>query len=234
MSDERTQPKLKRGRRRWPAVAALLAVVVALGWLLFPRDRPEPQPLRGGELVYATRGFEEVDALGGARHDYPAETGIRVERGAGKHCRRLVWRPLRDRVTAWKLCGERLVAIDEVHEFFGVRDERTYRCAPGSSLRRGWSCAFGGTTEVATGGVVGRARIAGALADHVRLERRISGSVEGDGRRDFWLRREDGFPVRLAGTTDDVSSSPIGDVRYRERYLLELELEPQSRGSIRP
>lgn len=203
--------------------SALLVVASALVWVLFPRDRSEPQPPRVGEYVYATRGFEEVDALGGARHTYPDETGILVEQIDGGRCRRLVWRPLRDRVTAWLLCGERLVEIQEVHEFFGNRDERTYRCEPGSSLRQGWSCSYGDTTVVASGGPVGRARVAGAPTDHIRLDRRVSGSVQGQGTREFWLRRSDGFPVRLAGTTDDVSSSPIGDVRYRERYSLELE-----------
>jgi hypothetical protein len=225
VQDGDVQRKPGRGRLRWLAVPVLLAVVAALAWLLFPRDRTEPQPLHEGEYLYATRGFEEVDVLGGARHTYPAETGIRV-RQQGRGCRRLVWRPLRNRITTWVLCGEHLVAIHEVHDFFGNRDERTYRCGPGSSLRRGWSCSFGDTTEVATGGVVGRARIAGARTDHVRLERRITGGVQGEGTRSFWLRLGDSFPVRLTGTTDDVSPSPIGDVRYRERYMLELDTPP--------
>jgi len=207
-------------------VLASLALALVLVWLLFPRDRSVPEPLRKGEYVYATHGFEAIDALGGARHDYPAATGIRVERTGDGRCRRLVWKPLHDRVTAWRLCGGRLVAIHEVHGFFGNRDERTYRCAPGSSLRRGWSCSFGGATETATGGVVGHARVAGVRTDHVHLARRIVGDVNGHGTRDFWLRLGDGFPVRLAGTTDDVSPSPIGDVRYRERYGLTLEAPP--------
>ncbi len=203
--------------------SVLLVFAIALAFVLFPRDHSEPQPLSAGEYVYTTRGFEEVDALGGARHTYPAETGIRVEQVDGGRCRRLAWRPLRDRVTTWLLCGERLAEIHEVHDFFGNRDERTYRCEPGSSLRHGWSCSYGGATEIASGGVIGHARIAAARVDHVRLKRRISGSVEGQGTREFWLRRGDGFPVRIASTTDDLSPSPIGDVRYREHYTLELK-----------
>jgi hypothetical protein len=201
-------------------------VAGVLIWALFPRDSSEPQPVRNDVYRYATRGFEEIDALGGARHDYPAETGISVKETGNGRCRRLVWRPLQDRVTSWTLCGQRLTTIHEVHEFFGNRDERTYRCEPGSTLRRGWTCTYDQTTETATGGVIGRSRIADTPVEHVRLERRIEGGVQGSGVRELWLRRGDGFPVRLAGTTDDVSPSQIGDVRYRERYVLTLEQPP--------
>ena len=34
-----------------------------------------------GLYVYATLGFEEIDALGGARHDYPSETFITIQPG---------------------------------------------------------------------------------------------------------------------------------------------------------
>lgn len=212
-------------RRRWPILLVSLAVVAGAVWIVFPRDSSEPQPVGGDEYVYATEGHEEIDALGGARHDYPPLTGIRVVETGDGRCRDLIWRPLRERVTAWRICDGELTSIREVHEFFGNRDERTYRCEPGSTLRDGWTCAYEDATETAGGGVVGTERVDGERLEHVRLTRRIEGGVEGTGTREFWLR-PDGFPVRLAGTTDDVSPSPVGDVRYRERYLLTLETSP--------
>ncbi|MFN8112771.1 MAG: hypothetical protein U0R51_06180 [Solirubrobacterales bacterium] len=218
---------MRANGHRWK-VFLLVGLLIAAGavWALFPRDSSEPARVTADEYVYATSGFESVDALGGARHDYPPSTGIEVEETAGGRCRVISWRPLEGRVTEWKLCGNRLVSIHESHDFFGNPDERTYRCEPGSSIRDGWTCSYGGATETATGGVVGREDFDGQRVEHVRLDRRIEGDVEGTGVRQFWLR-PDGFPVKLTGTTDDVSPSPIGDVRYLERFVLTLESTPE-------
>lgn len=147
-------------------------------------------------------------------------TGVVV---AGRGCeRRIAWRPLEDRSTTYRLCGDRLRAIDEVHRFFGRRDARTYVCEAGSSLRRGWRCTYDGVTEVARGGAVGIERIGGDAAVHTRLRTVISGEVEGTGTRDFWLRRRDGFPVRIAATNENSTGTPAGTVEYTERYDLRL------------
>jgi hypothetical protein len=210
-----------RWPRRWWAIGiALLAGVALIAWWQFPEDSSTPAAIRPAALDYATRGFEEVSILGGARHEYPDRTGVVVRRtGCGK---RIVWRPLEDRVTAYRLCGGRLRSIREVHRFFGRRDERVYRCAPGSSLRDGWRCAYDGTTEVARGGPVGTTRIAGAKAVHVHLDTTIGGDVEGTGTRDFWLRRPGGLPIRIAATNENTTGTPIGPVDYRESYDLRL------------
>lgn len=200
-----------------------VAGAALVAWWLFPKDTTAPAPpIERGVLTYAyhTVGFESVNILGGARHNYPSRTLIAVHRSS---CGRLlVWRPLRDRSTAYELCGGALRSIREVHEFFGQRDRRTYRCAAGSSLRSGWRCTFKNTTEVARGGVVGRERVGGVETVHVRLTTRITGDTEGGGARDFWLRRSDGFPVRLAATNDNFTASIVGRVHFRERYELEL------------
>ncbi len=211
----------RRSRRRWWAggVAAVAAAGL-IGWWQLPEDSTSPAPERPSAYEYATRGFEEVSILGGARHDYPDASGVAIRRTP---CgRRIVWRPLADRITSYRLCGDRLRSIHEVHRFFGRRDARTYRCEEGSSLSRGWRCTFDGATEVATGGPVARRRIDGTEAVHIRLTTRISGDVEGTGKRDFWLRRPDGFPLRLAATNDNSTGSPVGKVDYRERYELRL------------
>jgi len=219
-------------RRRWLiAVPLAVAGVALVAWWIFPKDTTAPAPIERGALTYAytTVGFESVDILGGARHTYPSRTRIAVHRTS---CGRLlVWRPLRDRSTAYELCGGWLRSIREVHEFFGQRDRRTYRCAAGASLRSGWRCTFKDTTEVARGGVVGHERVDGIETVHVRLTTRITGGTEGTGTRDFWLR-PDGFPVRLAATNDNSTPSIIGRVHYRERY--ELELRPRIAGAVGP
>lgn len=214
------------GRRWWWIVVAVPFVVATglAGWLLLREDSPVPAPVGPGTFAYATSGFEEIDILGGARHTYPATTGLTIERS---RCgRRLVWRPLRDRSTAYELCGGRLRSIREVHQFFGQRDRRTYRCTASSSLRRGWRCTFEDTTEVARGGVVGAPRVDGVDTVHVRLTTRITGATDGTGTRDFWLRRTDGFPVRLAATNENSTPSIVGLVDYRESYELRLRQRP--------
>ena len=120
-----------------------------------------------------------------------------------------------------------------MHEFFGTRDERTYDCTSGSSLSGGWRCQFEDTTEAATGGELGTERIDGVETIHVRLETRISGDTNGTGTRDFWLRRSDGFPIRLTATNDNKTSSAVGDVAYRERYELELSDRPPALSRLR-
>jgi hypothetical protein len=55
---------------------------------------PEP-----GVYVYASRGFDSVDALTGARHDYPAQTTVTVTtEGCGVRVR---WNTVRERWDEW-------------------------------------------------------------------------------------------------------------------------------------
>lgn len=209
-------------RRRWLIPVPLAAGAGLLGWWLLPEDSVAPAPPEQGgrAYTYATAGFEEIDALGGARHVYPAATTVTFRRsGCG---RAFVWRPLRDRSLAYELCDGRLRAIRDVHRFFGRTERRTYRCAPESSLRDGWRCVFDGTTEVARGRVVGVESVGGAEAVHVRLTTRLTGGVDGAGSRDFWLRGSDGFPVRFAATNESSTASVLGRVHFRERYGLTL------------
>lgn len=211
-------------RWRWLIAVPLLAAAGLVVWWVFPEDSPSPAPVKPRAYAYDTSGFEEIGILGGARHVYPATTGMTIRRSSCGHW--LVWRPLRDRSTAYELCGGRLRSIREVHEFFGQRDLRTYRCTASSSLRRGWRCTFEDTTEVARGRVLGAERIDGVDTVHVHLTTRITGGTEGTGTRDFWLRRSDGFPVRLAATNENSTGSAVGPVHYRESYELELEQRP--------
>lgn len=171
-------------------------------------------------LVYATTGFEEIDALGGARHEYPARTTITVLRQPSG-CVVYRWRPLEERLYAWELCAGELRRYKEEHEFFGNADRRTYRCEPGSSLRDGWRCRSPKTTESAS--------VVAASRGYVRLRTTLRGESKGTGTREFWLR-EDDVPERMVVENRNATPSFVGPVNYLERYELRLVEEGSSPG----
>jgi hypothetical protein len=198
---------------------------------------PEP-----GVYVYATEGYEEVDAFLGSRHEYPDETTVTVRRGGcGLELR---WDALAGRSTTWELCfedGWTIRSYEEVHSFFGQAERTSYRCAADSAWQPGgeeagttWrrSCTSGETDERSTGEVVGRERliVGGESADtlHVLLDLALSGRTRGMGRIEAWLLTDAGLPARLVIENDNRSNSLIGDVRYREEVDLRLtSLEPR-------
>ena len=92
-----------------------------------------------GVYLYATKGGESVDALGGAHHRYPATTTITA---MGAPCGvKLRWDALQGRSTTWTLCstkaGVELGTEEVVHTFFGQADDTTYACAGSELLRSG-------------------------------------------------------------------------------------------------
>lgn len=196
-------------------LAAFATAGVGLAiWRLLPRDTtPAPAAAGGpGVYVYDTTGFESVDAFGGARHEYPARTTISVRTTEGG-CRVFRWRPFAERFWEWETCGSRLRRFAELHRFFGRDDRRTYLCDERSSLRAGWRCTAQGTTET------GSVRLSGPARALVLTE--LAGNTTGEGLRDFWMR-PDGVPRRLVVENKSTTPSFLGDVHYRERYVLRL------------
>ncbi len=194
---------------------------------------PEP-----GLYVYATIGSESVDVLGGERHDFAGRTAVTVRRGGCGFA--LHYAFLEGRATTREYCpspeGLRIRRSVEVHTFFGRREVTDYRCTEASRARPhgdragtpfGWSCSTGTKTETAAGGVVAieALRVAGEDVEtvHLRVETRLTGVTRGDGGADVWLLRSTGLPVRLVAWNDNVTDSPIGAVRYRERFELDLQ-----------
>jgi hypothetical protein len=209
------------GRNLLAGGLVLLLVAGAAAWRLVPRDEVTPaaaEPLRAGVFAYDTTGFEEVDILGGARHEYPRRTTIVVRRaGCGLVLR---WQPFEERLQEWELCdGLRLRRITERHEFFGNDDRRTYRCDASSRFDGAYRCSTGETTEVA--------RVVSSEGRRARLATRLSGGSTGSGTRELWLR-PDGVPLRLAVENENTTPSLVGPVHYRERY--ELTLAEPSQG----
>jgi len=210
----------------------------------FRADGGKGAPVEGGPepgvYAYRTSGFEEIDALVGSRHDYPAVTTITVT--AGGCGVELAWSALGGRSTTWEICpaadgGWSLAGYRETHSFFGRTERTDYRCSaesawlppPGRVAAR--SCTTGETDEASRVGT-GPAEQADVGATSMRVvpvhvELELAGRTEGSGTIDAWLLAN-GLPVRLVLVNDNRTGSAIGDVRYRERAELELEsLEPR-------
>jgi hypothetical protein len=246
------------------AIVAGAALVAAVGvaaavWAFVLRDPAEPvsvaaavaafrengsgAPIEGGPepgvYVYRTSGHEEVDALTGSRHDYPAETTITVT--AGGCGALLAWNALGGRSTTWEICrsGEAwaLAGYRETHRFFGQTETTDYRCASGSFwLPEAGSpttrtCTTGDRDETSRVTLVGAepVDVAGTRTEtgHVGVELELTGTTDGSGTIDAWLL-DTGLPARLVLANDNRSRSAIGDVRYTEQAELELvSIEPR-------
>ena len=188
-----------------------------------------------GVYLYATRGSESVDALGGAQHAYPKTTTITV---TTTPCGlQLLWEPLEERSAQWTLCATRsgigLSGWNVVHEFFGRRDRTAYACTEGvlvpaqaaagpSALR----CTSGSGRQSGTTRVLGAAAVAVAgsrlRAVHVRTVGRVTGGDSGTEITDWWLAVPSGLPLRIGLSSRTGRSILVGTVHYREDALLRL------------
>lgn len=248
---------LRRSRLLWLLVLGVAVLLVAAGWQYFLHDTAETATIRDavdsfrhaptspagrlptlapGVYVYATAGFEEIDALGGARHDYPAETTITVT--AGGCGVKLRWVALKERDTTWERCatprGDVLRTAFETHRFFGTTEHTDYVC--GTTLERpkgdepgtSWPllCKADGRTERGRGRVVARGSLTigstRIATVHVRWSATLSGKTTGTSDRDAWLARSNGLPVRMTMASETTTGSVVGDVHYRESVELEL------------
>lgn len=199
----------------------------------------EPQP---GVYTYATSGHEEVDALGGSRHDYPAETTVTyVRTGCGRTNK---WQPLKERVSSDDICraagGAELRRSVQRRSFFGQTEEQVLVCEPGfvliptgarpGSTSRG-TCRSDDTVVALTSRFVGIERMQvggrGVEVFHLRTTVRLTGSTRGSSEREGWFTPS-GLLVQVRATTDSVRDTSAGAVRYTETYELRLQsLDPK-------
>lgn len=197
-----------------------------------------PEQVQPGVYRYATTGSEEVDALGGARHDYPASTTITYARsGCGTEER---WQPLEGRIGVSRQCdgagGSELRGTYQEREFFGQSQSKTYACDRGLLLRprtprpgATWTgrCTSGDSTIDLTARLVDveRLDVGGTPVEvvRVRIAGVLSGSTRGRSDREVWLRSSDGLLVQAIGDTDTQADTAGGTVRYQERYRLRLQ-----------
>ena len=191
-----------------------------------------------GIYRYRTTGSEDVDALGGATHDYPAETTITVvARDCGVQLR---WDALRERRDEWALCSTPDgVALQrdgvQYHEFFGQPDDEAVACdipvlvwpiaATSSTAVQHQSCTLADDPWLPSWEVLERTTrsIEGSDIEvqHVRMT--IADNDEYWERTVVdWFLADSGLPVEVRSTKESRSPSPIGGVVYHERYDLEL------------
>ena len=238
-----------------------MVALAGLGaWLALFRDTAEPvsvadavtsfrtetqatsgsSPISAGVYVYATRGYEQTDALTGVTHRYPSRSTITV--GAAECGMSLTWRVLKGRSTEWTFCvtdeGWDLRSQDERHTFFGNTERTTYVCenTPIRPLDPGltsWSvtCSTGDAQESGIAGVLPGAilRVGDTLfpVRHVRKTTTFTGEIRGSARYDFWFHTRLAVPVRIAMVSRTTNDSPVGDVHYEEDVVLTLQ-------SVRP
>jgi hypothetical protein len=193
-----------------------------------------------GVYAYATTGFEEVDAFGGGRHDYPPETFLTLRpEGCGTGIR---WHPLEERFEEDVVCADgSLDVINSYHEWFGVPDFSAWECSDGArTLPRGdetaWSftCEKPGESEqVWEYRVVGEETIevGGEPVEtlHVVGTETITGRTVGGSENHQWVLVGTLLPVRRTSVGENTTESAIGPVRYNEEFEITLvSLEPRS------
>ena len=253
---------MKRPGRRWRRILVGLAIVLVLvagglalaietGLLLHDTSTPVsiaevvarfhprggPVGLRDGVYVYATRGSESVDALGGATHHYPKRTSIT---SVGVACGvRLRWQPLEERSATWTLCrtarGVELLGFQVSHRFFGQGDTTAYSCA-GSILlptrepdgaTSPFRCHSDRGKEAGSAHVVGFESVpvkgTPRKVVHVRTVAHVSGGDEGTEITDWWFDVQNGLVLGIDLESHTGRGLPIvGTVHYREDASLRL------------
>lgn len=191
-----------------------------------------------GVYVYKTEGHEEIDAFGGSRHDYPPETTVTY---SNDDCGlRERWAPLEDRYDDRLLCpgpgGDEVRWFDAGRAFFGRRDSRRLVCEPGSLARpvpaaagQKWSfrCVDERTDARSDATVVSVAAMdvggTAVTAVHIRILTTVTGENTATSTTEVWVDDDTGLLLRRTHSLDGSSSSPAGNVAYRDRYTIELE-----------
>ncbi len=190
-----------------------------------------------GVYRYRTSGSESIDALDGARHDYPSETTMTVAPdGCGVVLR---WEPLRERHDEWALCvGDEGIDLrptaQQYHEFFSQPNAEVVACdrpvtlVPSGGARLGpvsQTCTLGGDPWLPTWEVLerGRRRVDGTPVEVVHVRMTIADDDEFFEHTTVdWYLDDRGLPVAVTARKTSSSPSPIGAVRYDEAYTLEL------------
>ncbi|HAX82840.1 MAG TPA: hypothetical protein DCY40_09780 [Actinobacteria bacterium] len=229
------------------ATTVLLAAAAVVYILVFanaatPVDRSavtaavvgsEPGDL--GVYVYATTGFEAVDALAGARHEYPAETYLTISLG---ECGRVVrWNALDERWDEWEHCGPggAITRSRNYHDWFGVPNLDEQVCAEPLPLVPTAPvtvvCTTGDITETFESTPMGEETLTiGGVAvatRWVRVVSELTGVTSGDFQADLWVLPGTVLVVKMVVVRHNTTETQIGTVGYEEAYTVTLtSLDP--------
>jgi hypothetical protein len=189
-----------------------------------------------GVYQYTTTGFDRIDALTGAQHDYPAITTMTVTPfGCGVRVR---WDIAVERWDSWDWClaGD---AIDQTgwvgyHEFFNTPGRNDYACdgdprplAAPAGTTWAMTCRMGErTSSIFSGEVVDRTSLmVGGVSVpvlHLRYAVEVVGESTGHQTVEGWYRITDGLPVREQLTTTTAQETVIGVANFDEQYTIDL------------
>lgn len=189
-----------------------------------------------GVYQYATRGFDQVDALTGARHDYPEITTMTV---VPYDCGvRLRWDVAVERWDSWDWCleggGLRQPGWVGYHEFFGTPGRNDYACdgdprpldAPAGTTWQMMCRMADRTTTTFHGTVMGSTTltVAGTVIPvlHLRYDVDVVGESTGRQTVEGWYRTTDGLPVREHLTIATKQDTVIGTTNFEEDYTIDL------------
>lgn len=234
---------------RWILVLGGLTIglVVAAGWLIF-RDTTTPvgadvvrsqfdgevgsYPGEPGVYRYRTTGFEQVDALSGGRHEYPAETFMTITLS---ECGPVVrWDALAERWIDWEHCGSNLAVTvsSTYHEWFGIPDLEEEICVEPRPIAGAAGdltttiCSTPGTVETYETTIVGQEvlEVGGVPIEttHLRRTSSLTSRSTGTAVVEVWRVSGTALMVRMEVSRSSVTPSAIGDVTYVEEFTLNL------------
>ncbi len=201
-----------------------------------PVDVSRPRRPDPGVYVYDTVGDEHVDALGGATHGYPERTTMTITTTDCGY--RVRWDVFQERFDELDLCltadGESIAASRQHREFFGITNDRTYRCDESTTIRaepsvsgdvRSTTCWAGEASAGMRVTVIGpdTITVGGQPVDalKVRLESELAGDVRGQSLLDYWID-DTGLVLRRESKVTTDADSPLGVTKYDETYTVQL------------
>ena len=206
-----------------------------------PQQPPPASPPRHmpdeGVYTFDTEGFEETNALGGARHDYPKQTAWIVRRAECGWTER--WQPLRERYDEALLCheptGVGIRRFTTHHEFFQRALTSVYDCPAGNLVRPWdltpgqrwvWKCEGKDGAVTSNSLFVGRQAVTvegqAIDADYAKYESQTTGANRGTINQERWFHPVTGMLLQMKVDIRTNSDSPFGAVDYREQYRITL------------
>jgi len=252
-------PRMKRARRlsrrktiglTLSGIVGLIAAAWAGGFLLHDSSQAASisQELRrfragthdsgglSGVYLYATKGRESINALGGDTHIYPARTSITlIEVPCGIQLR---WAALEKRSTTWTFCstaaGVELRISDERHAFFNLSDHADYVCSgrllipknPVAGATEPFTCRSNRNLEVGEAHIIGEGTldVGGRNIGAIRVSTDLTIRYRDAGHEtiEWWLDPATALPLRIKLHSRTSRKMFVGRVRYREDLSLRL------------